>query len=100
MRNGCSTRHDTHHEPHTLSSHTWPLSSAADRVLSGACSCGNVKAGTAFSLSGDGISRGSRLNPFHRNRTTTVKTVSGRTKRHALMLVSPRGPWRVRRLLL
>ncbi len=36
---GCSTRHETHHEAHTLSSHTLPRMLSGPKVRSAAWSC-------------------------------------------------------------
>src|SRR5690348_14377294 len=81
IRSGCSTRHDTHQDAHTLSSHTWPRMSAVVSVLPGSCSCASANAGAGLPISGDGTSRGSRNSPTNRNATMTVKMASGSDQR-------------------
>ena len=44
---GCSTRHETHHEAHTFSSHTLPFICSGENVACGSCSFASVKAGRA-----------------------------------------------------
>src|SRR5215472_1724489 len=84
---GCSSRHDTHHDAHTLSSHTFPLRSEFVSVCEGCCSCVSANDGAGLPMSGEGTSRGSRHSPTYKNATRMMKIANGIDQRTAFISI-------------
>src|SRR6185295_15090305 len=79
-RIGCSSRQAVHQDAQTLSIQTLPLRSSVPKLRPGSCNSGRRKAGAALPISGEGTSRGFKLKPTARNRTSTRKMSSGRKR--------------------
>ena len=77
IKTGCSSRHDTHHDAHTLSSHTLPRISCGEMTRSAACNCGTLNAGAALLINGDGTSRGLSVSPTPSSSASNRKRPSG-----------------------
>ena len=73
---GCSARHDTHHEAHTLSSHTWPRMSAGENWLPGARG-DEAELGAGFADQRRGHLARVALRPTARNTTRTQEDGRG-----------------------
>src|SRR5665213_2366896 len=79
INRGCSSRHDTHHEPHTLSSVKPPFIEVLLMLGWVSSSAGKSKAGRGAPRKVEGIRCGSWLRPTTNTPPMTAKSANGRT---------------------
>src|SRR5665213_499233 len=78
INRGCSSRHDTHHEPHTLSSVKPPFIEALLILGWASSSAGKSKAGSGAPSKVEGITCGSWLRPITNTPPMTANSANGR----------------------
>ena len=88
---GCSTRQDTHHDAHTLSSHTWPFMSAGPSFFAGSCELRQRECGCRLADERRRhLARIARTARPTGSRPAPTKTASGSRKRSDFIVYAPR----------